>query len=452
MAMMHLPSKGPATRGRSVAVSLRRYNNNNNNLINSNKNNNNNQLPHPKVHSGLCRFAVALVTGRAGARAFHRWRPVRLAGILRVTAQSARRAVALGADVSKLPWADWRAGGWALTETNFASTPLAAYWETIDNRPLVADDFFGRQAIYARIMREKRLAPLFTRSDGLLLHGLPSAHFLWGYAVQLDWQWRSGRLGCEVGDSSIAPESWWGRMNYTLCALPYVAAADAGLLELATEFVASGGAEEASRPELAEARALWAELWRNLLHRLASAGGAPLTDRERDALQSEVWKAHTATLNASTPLYSAEFALLPVAEQSFGAGWARFVDVLAAIHLRTDLDYIAQTGAAYLPPHVLGAAGQGDDNTVRGGDTCSPEDVARIQESVQITQLTSNLGDSAFSLMLRFWQRIGSNFQCRVAAPAVIQSLTKPEPEAKGRAAAQLLWWFLWPGKADKDS
>ncbi|CAE8647021.1 unnamed protein product [Polarella glacialis] len=297
-------------------------------------------------------------------------------------------------------------------------------------------------------MGEKRLAPLFTRSDGLLLHGLPSAHFLWGYAVQLDWQWRSGRLGCEAGDSSIAPESWWGRMNYTLCALPYVAAADAGLLELDSEFVASGGAEEASRPEFAEARALWAELWRNLLHRLASAGGAPLTDRERDALQSEAWKAHTASCNASTPLYSAEFALLPIAEQSFGAGWARFVEVLAAIHWRTDLDFIAQTGAGYLPPHVLGAAGQGDDSTVRGGDTCSPEDVARIQESVQITRQTSNLGDSALSLMLRFWQRIGRNFQCRVAAPAVIQNLTKPE--AKGSAAAQLLWWFLWPGKADK--
>ncbi|CAE8735248.1 unnamed protein product [Polarella glacialis] len=337
---------------------------------------------------------------------------VHSAGIRHVTAQSARRAVAHGADVSKVTWADWRAGGWALTEKSFAATPLAAYWETIDNRPLAADDFFGRQAIYARIMGEKRLAPLFTRSDGLLLHGLPSAHFLWGYAVQLDWQWRSGRLGCEVGDSSIAPESWWGRMNYTLCALPYVAAADAGLLELASEFVASGGAEEASRPELA------------------------------------VWKAHTATLNAATPLYSAEFALQPVSEQSFGAGWARFVEVLAALHFRTDLDFIAQTGAGYLPPHVLDAAGQGDDNTVRGGDACSPEDVARIQETVQITRQTNNLGDCAFSLMLGFWQRIGRNFQCRVAAPAVIQSSSKPE--AKGRAAAQLLWWFPWPGKADK--
>ncbi|CAE8627157.1 unnamed protein product [Polarella glacialis] len=234
-------------------------------------------------------------------------------------------------------------------------------------------------------MGEKRLAPFFTRSDGLLVHGLPSAHFLWGYAVTLDWEWRSGRIGCEVGDSSIAPESWWGRMNYTLCALPYVAAADAGLLDLASEFVASGGAEEASRPEFAEARALWAELWRNLLRR-ASAGGAPLTDRERDTLFFEKWKAHTATLNASTPLYSAEFALLPVAEQSFSAGWTRFVEVLAAMHFRTDLDFTAQTGAGYLPPHVLGAAEQGDDNTVRGGDTCSPEDVARIQETVQITR------------------------------------------------------------------
>ncbi|CAE8627761.1 unnamed protein product [Polarella glacialis] len=116
--------------------------------------------------------------------------------------------------------------------------------------------------------------------------------------------------------------------------------------------------------------------------------------------------------------------------------------------MRTDLDFIARMGVGYLPPHVLGTAGQGDDNTVRGGDTCSPEEVARIEETVQITQQTNNLGNSAFSLMLSFWQRIGRNFQCRVAAPAVIQSLSKPE--AKGGAAAQMLWWFLWPGEADK--
>ena len=84
----------------------------------------------------------------------------------------------------------------------------------------------GRQAIYAKLIGLQPIAQLFPSK--LVIDGFPSRHFLWAYAVQLDWQWRSGRLGEGM---DISPDSWWGAMNYTLSVCPLAGAVDAGLLE-----------------------------------------------------------------------------------------------------------------------------------------------------------------------------------------------------------------------------
>ena len=47
-------------------------------------------------------------------------------------------------------------------------------------------------------------------------------HPFWGYASQLAWQARSGRLGPAA--PVIERDSWWGACNYALSVVPYVAA------------------------------------------------------------------------------------------------------------------------------------------------------------------------------------------------------------------------------------
>mmetsp|Transcript_54128 Transcript_54128/g.169032 ORF Transcript_54128/g.169032 Transcript_54128/m.169032 type:complete len:422 (-) Transcript_54128:54-1319(-) len=337
-------------------------------------------------------------------------------------------------------WQRWRAGNFHLTEASFDTTPFAEYWGSLAGRSLAADDFFGRQAIYARLIGEPSLAHLFVREDGLLVHGLPTRHFLWAYAAQLDWQWRSGRLGVP-GSAAISPDSWWGGMNYTLCALPLAAAMDAGVLE-----VPCAGLEEAARPELAAARASWADVWRSVAHRAEASAERGLSPRERDELQGEVWQAHTATLQAASNLYAAQLDMLPPEEQAFGLGWSRFVEVLAAVRWRTDLDYLAQTGAGYLPGGILGSPGAASGIPPSG--EWQEEELRRVEESVRITHQTAAMSEVALARLVRFWQRSGRNFQRRAAAAAVVQDLSAPGL-AKVRAAARLLWWFLFPGKAD---
>src|SRR5215207_6375518 len=50
----------------------------------------------------------------------------------------------------------------------------------------------------------------------------------WGYASQLAWQHRSGRLG--TTPNVVERDSWWGACNYALSVIPYVAAMQLGIV------------------------------------------------------------------------------------------------------------------------------------------------------------------------------------------------------------------------------
>ncbi len=54
---------------------------------------------------------------------------------------------------------------------------------------------------------------------------------LWALVFQHHWQYRSGRLGSETQrDGRIDPDAPWGYGNYSLCVIPWLAAASIGLV------------------------------------------------------------------------------------------------------------------------------------------------------------------------------------------------------------------------------
>ena len=209
--------------------------------------------------------------------------------------------------------------------------PLAEYWPSLAEEPLAAEDFYGRQAIYRRLIAIEELQSLF---PGIQLNGCPTRHFLWAYAVQLDWQWRSGRLG---PDRSISPDSWWGCVNYTLSVLPFLGAVEAGLLEPT--------ALQEPPWELKAALASWTKFWQELKVTARQQEGVALTERQLDKVQQALWLCHTESIQASQKIYEPQLLLLSKEEQLFGSGWARFVEILAAVAWRTDLEAVAELGA-----------------------------------------------------------------------------------------------------------
>jgi len=157
----------------------------------------------------------------------------------------------------------------------------------------------------------------------------------WGYASQLAWQRRSGRLG-GTGDT-IDPASWWGVCNYSLSVVPYLAAAQIAMVPTLP---------------LPPAPAIYDRslaLWRDTFAMMQRLGPGD----DHDALRLAVWRAHLESIETAVRAHTAAHRALPSGERAFARGWVRMVELFGCAGWRTDLERLASQGGA-LPPRVLG--------------------------------------------------------------------------------------------------
>jgi hypothetical protein len=222
-----------------------------------------------------------------------------------------------------------------------ATLPFSGAWLALERPPGATDDVTSRLAMYRLLVERGNARGAFGAGDEMSPW--------WGYASQLAWQHASGRLGL---GAQIAPDSWWGACNYALSVVPYVAAAQVGLVPpLAHEI------DAIYAPALAA--------WRGTLE-LADVAprGADL-----DTIRVAFWRAHVLSIDLAVARHRAELATLPAAEQRFARGWIRMVDLFGAAAVRTDLSRLANPGGvAELPSRVLGdntALEQGEARVVR---------------------------------------------------------------------------------------
>ena len=115
-----------------------------------------------------------------------------------------------------------------------------------------------------------------TRDTAQLAFGRHDEHSpFWGYASQLAWQHRSGRLGRE--DGAIATDSWWGACNHALSVVPYVAAMRVGLVP---------ALPIAAPPRFVPVMAAWRDAF------AAMTRTAPV---DHDRVSVAIWRAHLAS-------------------------------------------------------------------------------------------------------------------------------------------------------------
>jgi hypothetical protein len=154
----------------------------------------------------------------------------------------------------------------------------------------------------------------------------------WGYASQLAWQLRSGRLG-SAGSAAIADGSWWGACNFALSVVPYVAAMKFALVP----------ALRVKAPGYDSVLPAWHAAFDTMLAR----------DADHDEVRVRVWAAHLASIRLAVRHHEVPFLAMPLEERRFARGWIRMVDLFAAAAVRTDLDKLVETGGGALPSRVL---------------------------------------------------------------------------------------------------
>lgn len=281
-----------------------------------------------------------------------------------------------------------------LHPTLLDGVPLGARWRTLTELPaggkVETDDVGVRLAMYRRLIESTNPRGALGQHDEL--------HPLWGFAHQLVWQQRSGRLGGAGGvggrGDAIDPASWWGRCNYALSVVPYWVAMEDGLVPR-LEFARPG-----------QMYLMATASWRDALGMMV----AYVKDADLEPLRMEVWKAHLHGLDAAMREHFEKHVALPLEERHFATGWARMVDLFAAAGLRTDLERLAHDGGA-LPSRMLRA----EDDLA---DLPKPERA--------MARLVAGLGARApwrWAVEARMWQRMMRERAERLDAERLLAAL-----------------------------
>ena len=227
----------------------------------------------------------------------------------------------------------------------------------------------------------------------------------WGYASQLAWQERSGRLSAAgPGTGAIDADSWWGACNYALSVIPYLAAADIGLVpQLRLEH----GGRPAPPPDFYQRpRARW----RHALQAMAAL--RPGDDLE--PIRFAVWRAHLDSIETAVRTSHRAYRALPPSERRFARGWVRTVELFGAAALRTDLERIAEHGGGALPPHML-----------QSEDVRDPmPDMSRAERrTVRIVFALADRPGWRWALEIRVWRRMMRSRAARDEAEVILAGM-----------------------------
>jgi hypothetical protein len=223
----------------------------------------------------------------------------------------------------------------------------------------------------------------------------------WGYASQLAWQRRSGRLSTERANA-IDPSYWWGSCNYALSVVPYLAAAQLRLVPTLA-LPAAPAAYDRSIASWREAFAVLARL-------------APGDDL--DAPRLALWRAHRESIDAAVGAHADAHRRLPAGERRFTSGWVRMVEIFAYSAWRTDLERLAEIGGGALPPRMVG-----DDDDL--GDLTKAE-----RATVRRVSSLADRPDWRWQLEIGMWRRIMRTRAARADAEQLLAGLFGRGPKA----------------------
>ena len=353
-------------------------------------------------------------------------------------------------------------GGYTIKGTPFEGywTDLPSLWSNsaTDKTTLVVQghSFWGRMAVLKYLMY----------NDDSLWGENHEWHWLWGYASQLDWQHRSGRLAIgrqgtsdDDDEDVISTQSWWNYMNFCFSVCILLGAERGGVLvgvkriqldEASQDFVTNDCA-------IQKCIASWQHLFETAYGVYAeNVKGVDISSKDfgsaRFALQQNVWIAHTSVIqytigedssniNTMSPRAAELLQLLPIPERNFGLGWCRMVEIIAACTFPTDLVSLLQDGAGFLPLRVVTEKQIKEWQSSR--DLQDPD--SRRFNSVEVTHKLLKASAASLHRMAAFWQRVVCSNDISRAMPTTIKQLANGMFHEKLHQMSRIMYLYARP-------
>ncbi|XP_069463597.1 protein LEG1 homolog [Ambystoma mexicanum] len=240
-----------------------------------------------------------------------------------------------------------------------------------------------------------------------------TGNLLWGLTLQHGWQFQTGRLadpskfttcGHENGNPLCASVySWWACMNYDFSVVPFLAAAEVGIIDnwqdkmqlqppeqFIDDFCNSITSCHASRPEAMEK---WVHFFK-ILKKTQPEPAEHVSSAEEELLQY-LWSAHEASLKSSPARFENRLLFLTRPEEQFALDWAMAVNFITATHFHSDFE-TTHTFQTVLAPRMLTA----EDHAPRISDFSKGQN--RVLSNLRRLK---NMNKSTGGFLLKMWNK-----------------------------------------------
>lgn len=321
---------------------------------------------------------------------------------------------------------------WDRAPSSFSDYPLTGNCSSNDLCPLIDPwKYLDRLGLYKMLIASTSPWMPFVSSSSNV------SNILFGLPCQFSWQFESNRLFSN-GTNEISPDSWWASANYYLSVIPFLAAVDVGLIEqrkfLLLQHEEFCSTVEQCFDQIPEAMFRWREFFLSLT-RTNSCRFDPTTDRGIDQCYlGAMWSAHVATIENALPLIASKVSRLPSKnEELFGLGWAHMVDFIGKSRKNTNLTETFKYQDNFLPGRML----TDGDHPPHCPDLSN--DVNRALE------ILFGIRDQWYPELTRLWKEATCNFEARLEAQAVLETMAKSTFEAVGHYGQARLKSIIYP-------
>jgi hypothetical protein len=251
-------------------------------------------------------------------------------------------------------------------------------------------------------------------------------NIFWGYVFQVNWQFSSGRLQLkDTPPGRIDPNSPWGYANFSLSVIPYIAAAQLGIVpqieilapagESAVEYAKGGGRAGAYQiPAIFDAAVREWQQFFKVIQQIDPG-------QDVELVRFIQWKAHGSSLIAAEPgIVTLGSRYTSKSELDFLIGWIRMVDFLAAAAWRTDLIYMLENGVGVLPRRVL------TEQDLLGNVVDMDE---RVNNNIKSIIGLTRQSKLRYAFNLYLWKRAMRSRQARDEVLPMLDATFNPSPK-----------------------
>ncbi|KAM4633967.1 protein LEG1 homolog [Polymixia lowei] len=250
---------------------------------------------------------------------------------------------------------------------------------------------------------------------------------IWGLPLQLAWELTSGRLidptgattcGLQTSDPMcISTQSWWACVNYFMSVLPFLSAAQQGIMGegVQVKMQVPAGVEDYCTT-YADCAARYPEVmtkWDTFYQGLKEASESPVSDLEkRDRILGLYWEAHQASLSA-TEVCAARQSYYSSAEVSFANSWKNSAEYIAAVYFHSNL----QRSVMFMTPLPSRVLKEGDQ-APNIADLSSDEN-----HTLSIFSWMNSMNRILGGSLVRMWRRAMCSVATREKGRALLEQL-----------------------------